>query len=66
MNTIAIEPRTPGIIHVFETDNQEISFPQRKAVINFGTSSVKTFGLINCIAIGGLFSDGDGNIKGRF
>ena len=34
-----------------ETNNDIISFPQRKAVINFGSSIVKTFGMINCLAI---------------
>jgi len=66
LNTIKIKPSTPGIIHTFETDNREITFPQQKAIINFVTSSVKTFEVINFIAIGGLFFDCDGNIKDTF
>jgi hypothetical protein len=63
---ISIYPKTPGIIHEFESNDTKIEFPQRKAVINYGTSSVETFGLINCIAIGGIFINSDGEIKGAF
>ena len=61
-----ITPDTKGILFLLESNGTEISFPQRKAVINFGTSSIKTFGLINCLAIGGLFSNSTGEIKGAF
>lgn len=61
-----ITPDTEGTLFVLESNGTEISFPQRKAVLNFGTSSVKTFGLINCLAIGGLFTNFTGEIKGAF
>ena len=61
-----IYPSDSKIIHIFESDGSKIEFPQRKAVVNFGTSSVETFGLINCIAIGGIFVDKDGEVKGAF
>jgi hypothetical protein len=63
---ISITSKTPGVIHEFESNDNKIKFPQRKAVINYGTSSVETFGLINCIAIGGIFINSAGEIKGTF
>ena len=62
----SVYPQTPGVIHEFESNDSIIEFPQRKAVINYGTSSVETFGLINCIAIGGIFINLAGEIKGTF
>lgn len=61
-----ITPYTRGILFVLESDGTEISFPQEKAVLNFGTSSIKTFGLINCLAIGGCFTNSTGEVKGAF
>ena len=39
---------------------------QGEVVLNFGDSPVKTFGLINCIAIGGVFVDADNRPQGSF
>lgn len=61
-----ITPQDPDTFHFFESNRSQISFPQRKAVLNIGTSKLETFGLMNCLAIGGIFTDLHDNPKGSF
>lgn len=43
----------PKIIR--ESNEYEVEFPQKGAIINFGISPLSTYNLVNCIAIGGSF-----------
>lgn len=63
---LQITPQDPDTFHFFESNRGHITFPQGKAVLNIGTSSLETFGLINCLAIGGIFTDLHDNPKGCF
>jgi hypothetical protein len=40
---------------IYESEKSEVEFPQGGAVINFGKTSLSTYNLVNCIAIGGSF-----------
>lgn len=44
---------SPKIID--ESKEDEVEFPQGGSIINFGTTPLSTFNLVNCIAIGGCF-----------
>jgi hypothetical protein len=63
---LQITPQDPYTFHFFESNRGNISFPQGKAVLNIGTSTLETFGLMNCLAIGGIFTDLHDNPKGCF
>jgi len=47
-------------IEIMHVTSGEIRFPQRQAVINYGSATVTTYNLVNCIAIGGRFKDKKG------
>uniref|UniRef100_A0A6C0E3U9 Uncharacterized protein n=1 Tax=viral metagenome TaxID=1070528 RepID=A0A6C0E3U9_9ZZZZ len=47
--------RGGGEIQIITENSSETEFEQRDAVINYGSASISTYNLINCIAIGGVF-----------
>lgn len=53
------------IARVAREDETTIDVEQGTAVVNFGSAKLYTYNLVNCIAIGGSFSYGDGK-KGAF
>jgi hypothetical protein len=55
-----------GSPDVTEKDDSTIHVEQGSAVVNFGTARLYTDNLVNCIAIGGSFSYGDGVHRGAF
>jgi hypothetical protein len=46
-------------------DSGTIDFPRGESIINYGTATVSTYNLVNCIAIGGRFKYGE-NSTGIF
>jgi len=56
----------PDIVKTYESSDSLLKFKQKDSIVNFGSSSIKTFGLINCIAIGGVFVDAENQPKGAF
>lgn len=47
-------------------DSGDISIPQNSVAVNFGEGDTSTFGLINCIAVGGIAISKDGTKKCTF
>lgn len=47
--------RGGGEIQIITENSTETEFEQRDAVINYGSASISTYNLVNCIAIGGVF-----------
>ena len=45
-------------IQKISENNNETAFEQKGAIINYGTGSISTYNLVNCIAIGGVFEFG--------
>lgn len=53
------------ITHV---NSGEVKFKQKESIINYGDSTITTYNLVNCIAIGGRFNykEGERDLKGIF
>jgi hypothetical protein len=53
----------PGIAtKITHINSGDVIFPQRESIINYGTATISTYNLVNCIAIGGRFKYGGDSI----